>query len=186
MVDSLEAYLGEIETSEHLALATLLDCRYKKLGFREEETAKNVIDKILDQLRETESNEVPSPPVSEVAVAPTTSSSTLWDDFDESVQASVSEQPVSHTDNLKEEMERYLRAPNEKRKSNPIEWWNSENGKSFPKIRPLALKMLCIVGSSVPSERVYSSSGFIINAKRSRLSDSNPANLIFLRENLRT
>jgi hypothetical protein len=45
------------------------------------------------------------------------------------------------------------------------------------------MKMLIIPGTSVPSERVFSSAGGILTKKRSALSDISAADLIFLKEN---
>ena len=68
----------------------------------------------------------------------------LWEDLDETVRAT---RPVEsqETNLLVQEVNNYISTPNQKRKGDPIVWWNTE-GKSFPKVRKVALKFLTIPG----------------------------------------
>jgi hypothetical protein len=50
----------------------------------------------------------------------------------------------------------------------PLEWW-MKYGTLFPRMRKLARKWLVCVATSVPSERAFSSSGYVVSARRSRL-----------------
>ena len=66
---------------------------------------------------------------------------------------------------------------------NPLEWWKTENSK-FPNLANLAKKYLCICGTGVPLERVFSSAGHIANNLRNRLTLDNVNKLVFLSKNL--
>ncbi|CAD6240966.1 GSCOCG00012601001-RA-CDS, partial [Cotesia congregata] len=65
---------------------------------------------------------------------------------------------------------------------NPLLWWNSKRNK-FPILANFARKFLCIPPSSTLSERVFSTAGNIISAKRSCLSPETANLLIFLYQN---
>ena len=63
---------------------------------------------------------------------------------------------------------------------NPLTWWEIRATQYIP----MAKKILCIPATSVPSERVFSVAGNIINEKHSRLKPDNVNKLIFLYENM--
>ena len=50
----------------------------------------------------------------------------------------------------------------------------------YPNVYKIARKFLLVLGTSVSSERLYSTAGNIISEKRSRLSSSRVSTLIFL------
>lgn len=50
----------------------------------------------------------------------------------------------------------------------------------YPNLYEIAIKYLSIVGTSVPSERLFSKAGNILTEKRSRLSGTRLSKLIFL------
>ena len=48
----------------------------------------------------------------------------------------------------------------------------------------MAQKYLGVVATSVPSERLFSAAGIVVNTKRSALDPENVEKLVFLHENL--
>lgn len=64
-----------------------------------------------------------------------------------------------------------------------LQWWKA-NEFRFPFIAQLAKVYLCIPATSVPSERVFSTAGDILNAQRSRLKSKHVDSLIFLKKNM--
>lgn len=68
--------------------------------------------------------------------------------------------------------------------SDPLLWW-SQNEERFPLLAKLAKTVLCIQGTSVPSERVFSTAGDIVTAQRSALPPDNVDALIFLKKNMK-
>ena len=81
------------------------------------------------------------------------------------------------------EINSYLDFPIAKPETSPLVWWKTEC-RRFPTLSRLAVKYLCICGTSVPSERVFSRGGQIVSAHRSRLHPKNVNKLIFLSQNL--
>lgn len=64
-----------------------------------------------------------------------------------------------------------------------LAFWN-DNRKRFPRLYELAMKVHSIPATSAPVERVFSHGGVIMRPHRAgRLSDSNLANLLFLKCN---
>jgi len=64
----------------------------------------------------------------------------------------------------------------------PLIFWQT-NQFRFPMLCLLATKYLCVEGSSVPSERVFSSAGDILRSERARLDPERADMLIFLKMN---
>ncbi|XP_039607958.1 E3 SUMO-protein ligase ZBED1-like [Polypterus senegalus] len=66
---------------------------------------------------------------------------------------------------------------------NALYWWKGHQS-DFPLLAKLAKTYLCIPGTSVPSEWVFSTAGDILNSQRSVLSPEHMDQLIFLKKNL--
>ena len=66
--------------------------------------------------------------------------------------------------------------------SDPLFWWKNRE-KNFPTLSKIAKKILCIPGTSAPSERVFSVAGLTITKLRAKLDCENASCLIFLRDN---
>lgn len=64
----------------------------------------------------------------------------------------------------------------------PLEWWR-KNELKFPTIAHVARRVLSVPATSVPSERIFSAAGLLINKLRNRLSSSLVDNIIFLNKN---
>ena len=72
----------------------------------------------------------------------------------------------------------------EKSKSDvvPLVWWQ-QNEQRFPMIAHVARKVLCVPATTVPSERIFSSAGLLINKLRNRLLSDIVDKIIFLSKN---
>ena len=67
--------------------------------------------------------------------------------------------------------------------SDPLLWW-SQHEERFPLLAKLAKTMLCIQGTLVLSERVFSTAGDIVTSQRSALHPDHVDVLIFLKKNM--
>lgn len=83
---------------------------------------------------------------------------------------------------LNMELSSYLDIPSLGMDADPLEWWKIEHLR-FPHLAQLARKYLCVCGTSVPSERMFSLAGHITNG-RSRLLPENVNKLVFLARNM--
>ena len=89
---------------------------------------------------------------------------------------------LSDAEMVEKETNYYFDLPTADPENDPLHWWRSER-KHFPILAMLAQKYLCISGTSVPSERLFSKSGFIVNEFRSRLKPESVDKLVFLARN---
>lgn len=65
----------------------------------------------------------------------------------------------------------------------PLSWWR-EHQHAYPLLSNLARNTLCIPGTSVASERVFSTAGDIVSAQRSTLTPEHVDQLLFLNKNM--
>ena len=78
-----------------------------------------------------------------------------------------------------DELPMYLKLKNIEPKCDVFTWWYN-NRNSFPYLYKLAKKYLIIPATSAASERVFSTAGYILNERRTRLKDDHLDMLIFL------
>ena len=91
-------------------------------------------------------------------------------------------EPHSVEERVLAEISRFKAEPSMAVTSDPFKWWAGRSS-SFPILHEVALSYLFIPGTSVASERVFSSAGDIINKKRCALHPDNADILIFLHKN---
>ena len=80
------------------------------------------------------------------------------------------------------EVDNYMRDNPPELTTNPLQWWKTNQAR-FPRLAKLARRYLCIPGTSVPSERVFSAAGLTVNRLRTRLTPEHVDMLIFLNKN---
>ena len=68
-------------------------------------------------------------------------------------------------------------------KSDSLQWWRNER-QHFPILAILAQKYLCMCGTSMPSERLFSKSDFIVSGFRICLKPECVYKLAFLARNM--
>ena len=78
---------------------------------------------------------------------------------------------------INQELEKYDAEP--QARGDPLPWWKNRQG-SVPILAEVSRAILCVPGSSVPSEKVFSKSGQLLDKKRSSLKGKNVDMLIFL------
>ena len=90
---------------------------------------------------------------------------------------------LSPAEKIDKEIPVYFDLPVASSDTDPLVWWRMEHG-SFPHLAQVARKYLCVCGTSVPSERVFSTAGHVCNDSKSRLLPENVNILIFLAKNM--
>ncbi|XP_073731829.1 E3 SUMO-protein ligase ZBED1-like isoform X1 [Misgurnus anguillicaudatus] len=88
-------------------------------------------------------------------------------------------------DEAKEQMTRYKDADLLEVKEDPLVWWK-EHQYQYPLLSQLAKRYLCIPGTSVSSESIFSTARDVITAQRSALHPEHVDQIIFLNKNLKT
>ena len=168
--------------------ATLFDPRFKKHAFVQDKYAEEAVSRVVEAAsREARSQppespstvgEVANPPVS----LPTQSVPAIRADFEERV-SSLRPGVQNPLTEAMLEIKGFLCEQLLPRTADPLEWWRSrvlvyKNICEVMKIR------LCIVATSVPSERIFSKTGQILTDRRNRLSPGKVRDLVFLNANL--
>ena len=147
-----------------LAISTLLDPRIKKLAFSDSAAVRKaeqwVVQEMSGHVQTNDSNEDRQP-------SNTTEAAGLWDLFDSVVQQSTSQR--TSTSNATLEARKYFEEPVLARLQDPLLWWK---------------KYLCIPGTSVPAERVFSKAGELVSMRRNRLKPKNVSMFLFLNKNI--
>ncbi|XP_050950340.1 zinc finger BED domain-containing protein 4 [Labeo rohita] len=90
---------------------------------------------------------------------------------------------TQHTAQIDAEIDLYRKETSISLMACPLEWWK-DNAQRYPLLSTLAKSYLSVPATSVPSERVFSVAGDIVNAQRSQLLPDNVDMLIFLKKNL--
>lgn len=105
----------------------------------------------------------------------------VWTLFDEKAAASTSIRNDFSDAML--EVRSYLEQLHIQRGGDPLNWWKAKSA-IYPRLTKIMERKLCIVGTSVPSERVFSKTGLIVSERRNRISPPKVRQLAFLNANL--
>ncbi|XP_065810939.1 zinc finger BED domain-containing protein 4-like [Labrus bergylta] len=175
----------KIESHVLLSEAAALDPRFKKKAFRQDEAADNVFHRLCNSAarmtfpnQQAEGEEEGA----EAQEGSSTQESAVWKEFDEQVFGLVTSSRNPTADSVLE-VRGFIEEPLVPRSSNPLTWWQSRR-VVYPRICEFMKRRLCIVATSVPSERVFSKTGQIVSERRSRLSSSKVRQLVFINANL--
>ena len=183
LVDSLMTEMlkrfSKVEYIEKLADATCLDPRFKKQAFVNSKVADEAVKRITSAVAHVNPLHREEEEDSHSATA-ASAGAMFWEDFDERVASLRPTTTPTVSTNAMMEMRAYLAEPLLPRTSDPLAWWR----KCSPVYKSLMKTRLCIVATSVPSERVFSKTGQIISDRRNRLSPSKVRELVFLNANL--
>ena len=104
------------------ALPTLLDPQFKKVAFSNRSSADKMARVLLNEATALHLPTTTSPATAESTASDSSSSSGLWQFFEQQV-ADISSQQTSSTFAFVE-MDQYLKAPLLPRKEDPLQWWH--------------------------------------------------------------
>lgn len=204
--DLKKRYTTERE-QDLLYTTTVLDPRFKNLVWVEDHLREKIYSSVKQlclalaqaQVRpnpplpvkvELSENQPALPQVPQLPASPSTSPQHKKVQIEEEdffdvifIKAEKGPQVMSPSEAVEVEFERYLAEPPISSSSgDPFAWWQGRKG-AFPILHELCLRYLQIPGTSVPSERVFSTAGHILNKKRASLNSENADMLIFLSHN---
>lgn len=168
LLKELEKRFGQVELVPKIAIATVLDPRFKNLHFKDPVANSKSLTKIREALKQRD-----------------TSSSTESEGEDESYDFWKTHKLLAHGGKKRRmnqgnsELGLYLGNQVSPLKSNPLEVWE-EMRSVFPGLYKQARMHLVNMATSVPAERLFSNAGSIMCAKRNRLSPSYLDKLVFL------
>lgn len=166
---------GAMEHSFLLAASTLLDPRFKKIHFQDPLALSAVMKHLRSEMAE----------IGQADVSIGSGSETSTDDIEFDLWAH--HKSLAHkrrkkddeTINPSDELSFFLNAPVLELKRNVIDAWE-EMKSVYPKLYVLAQKYCFLIGTSVPSERLFSKAGATATEKRNRLTSKCLSKLLFL------
>ncbi|XP_046746399.1 zinc finger BED domain-containing protein 4-like [Diprion similis] len=177
VLNEIEKIMGAIERVTSLAIATVLDPRYKKIHLRDALPCSTAVAKIKDFIKNTTQNVEMSESDSDQSEKQEERFS-LWDNH--LILVSKNWKSSQSDDAISDELSIYLRSPVAGRlNENPLEIWQDLKIQ-FPNLCKVAFKYLTIVGTSVPSERSCSKTAQILNRQRNRMKGKRLSKLSFL------
>ncbi|KAL4478236.1 hypothetical protein ABPG72_016548 [Tetrahymena utriculariae] len=80
------------------------------------------------------------------------------------------------------EINTYLSLSEISEKDDPFKWWKANQNK-FKVLSTISRRYLCVPASSIPSERLFSKTGYILNKQRNKLKEKRLEKLVFLFSN---
>ena len=166
-----------MEDKKVIAIATLLDPRFKKIPFHDRGAVERMTRQII-----TDAITLTSPPDEEATEQQTPNSSSasknpVWEVFDQQAADAMTRRAPSIT--ALTEVEQYFKLPIISRMEDPLQWWH-KNAHIFPSLQNVARVYLSTVATSVPSERLFSKAGELISAKRNRIKPKHVNMFLFL------
>ncbi|XP_055590435.1 zinc finger BED domain-containing protein 4-like [Uranotaenia lowii] len=159
LISGLAKRFSLLESNELVAQSILLDPRFKKQGFGDDDKYQSAYQSLIRKIRMTSIEPMPEP----MELTHTHAASPA-------VAAII-------------ELDKYVAELHLQRKNDPLLWWE-ERKSVYPRLYQMVLKRLCIPATSVPCERIFSKAGQICNDRRSRLSSSNMQKIIFVNHNI--
>ncbi|KAF2886713.1 hypothetical protein ILUMI_19461 [Ignelater luminosus] len=176
ILKEIDKRMGVIERVTSLAIATILDPRFKKMYFTDPTACSSAVAKVKEFMKATIQNEVVESDSSDHSDKPEDNFS-LWDDHHKLVHKSW--KTTKSDDAISDELSIYLRSSVGRLNENPLEIWNDLKIQ-LPKLHTIAYKYLTMVGTSVPSERLFLKAAQIVNQQRNRLKGKRLNKLLFL------
>ncbi|XP_024888593.1 zinc finger BED domain-containing protein 4-like [Temnothorax curvispinosus] len=152
-----------------MSISTILDPRFKKLHFEKALLAANAISRIESLLQRNKIRRNMTEKLNAGMVEKDCDN--LWSFHEHLVSKNNTNEDLS-------ELRQYLSQPVIERKSNPLQYWKSVK-HTFPMLYEQAIKYVSVLGTSVPSERIFSQAGDIKTDERSRLTGEH-LNMLFL------
>lgn len=196
ILDGLKHYFVGIENNEIYTLSTILDPRFKNLGFstkaKANEATKLAKAEATFVSNENDTNEKNDEHEEADHQDPSSSKNDDFDEFWGTFDAKKPPNPSKRArisdhkkDCIDSEMRKYLSLQKIDRKECPLKWWYQIGSKQFPFLFEASKKYLTMPATSVPSERVFSNAGNVLNKKRSRLGKTTANMLITLHTNMK-
>ncbi|KAJ8969216.1 hypothetical protein NQ317_015266 [Molorchus minor] len=161
------------EDNDLIMQATLLDPRFMKFGFITDKKCDQTVENLRNRLQGSQGRPVVVNVPVQQQVEP--SESTLWKELDTSVAENITINPRTAA----------ILNPLLERMEDPLKWWK-EKQAVYPILSQFVKKRLCITGTSVPCERIFSKAGLILTERRYRLGANKMAQIMFLNHNLGT
>lgn len=197
IVGQLKKRLGQIEYSGTFSICSLLDPRYKIHCFKDKsaaEKAKNtLIELVTAEINKKSQSSARSaspqrPTSASTSSQPNKDSFSIWENISE-MFVDVESSQYSPQASAITEVQRYLSdrllpiKDDHGKLLDPSDWWRNHQFV-YPNLAQVYRLKCCAMSTSVSCERVFSTSGYIISDRRTRLKSEKVKQLMFLNVNM--
>ncbi|XP_017836262.1 zinc finger BED domain-containing protein 1-like [Drosophila busckii] len=176
--ERMPARLAPYQSRTVTRIATIIDPRFKKLGFlslsNADQAAKGLEMEIQSQIRSHVPPQIPTPPATPLRTENTKPMFTF-------LQNRMSEQVHSSRADTIILLRQYLEKKNEPEDTDPVLFWR--NNTDLNALQNVAKKFLCVPATSAESERNFSKAGQIISDRRCSLKPNIVDMILFLNKN---
>ncbi|XP_021003179.1 E3 SUMO-protein ligase ZBED1 isoform X1 [Parasteatoda tepidariorum] len=181
ILSSLRRRLGQVEHNLMLAMATVLDPRFKNIAFQSEAAVETAIQELTSEASKQIIGSMmdTSSPEKEVKESRTDS---LWEGFER--KATPKKAPSRTDDMINNEIKNYLEEPLLDRKKDPFVWWKTQGQAQFPILAKVARQILCVPATSIPPERVFLKKGRTFSERRRLIKPKYVDQFMFLNMNI--
>uniref|UniRef100_A0A182S162 BED-type domain-containing protein n=1 Tax=Anopheles funestus TaxID=62324 RepID=A0A182S162_ANOFN len=177
LVEGMEQRLQVYRDNQQIWKSMFLDPRVKKAGFQNEpEKYKYTCDLILSEMLLLQEKKHTTD--TEESFRSSNDATLLYGD----IVSQESQNMNTLNELVEDEISVYIKVNTIGVERDPLLWWQ-ENCTKFPTLYTLAMKNLCVPGTSVPCERVFSKAGQILLEKRKRLLPKKLHETLFLQFN---
>jgi len=180
---AMEVRFIDLETTEHYAVATLLDPRFKTHFFRSQIALQKAKSIVLSELDYSKQNQEELVPVSRNPSAENVGFSSMMKKIIAQSQSALSQTPSLKL--AKEILDDFLESPIS---TNSLAFWKEYEKNSTSEIKlalaRIAKKFLTPPPTSTEVERLFSTAGDVLSNERNRLLPENLEKMLFCRENL--
>ncbi|KAI8125855.1 Zinc finger BED domain-containing protein 4 [Lucilia cuprina] len=167
---------GDYENNYLYAESILLDPRFKRNGFRSNSAYETAVEKLRNRINSIRLNMD-----NQIRTSSAEQGNSIWHDFDQDVYKNF--RAEDNVAAAKLEFDNYLEEEYLERKNDPLIWWNKRKN-IYPRLYQYALKRLCNLATSVPSEQIFSSTAQTIRDRRMHLEPEEVSSLVFLHHNM--
>lgn len=175
--DQFTKRFEKIEQVSLLAIATILDPRFKNINFINKVACSQAINKITKIInRKVTGTSVNCQ--NEQKDSCNNDSAIFWSYHENLVSLNISKQIVNQNpEQMPDDFRYYLNQPPIKMDDSAIKYWNIARDSH---LKTLAIKYQSLIATSVPSERLFSKAGRIMTEERNRLTSDHLNQLLFL------
>lgn len=180
VIKNLDKRFSQKEFVHTLAIATLLDPRFKTLHFNNKIACSQAIQKIAQKMKVKQITPELDVEKEQLEVQDNSDSINLWSYHNQLVNSVQSIQNEKQENDLPTDLKHFLNHPTVNLNGNPLLNWEETLKHMYPTLYPIAMQYLSVVATSVPSERLFSKAGNISVHDRNRLSSKHLQQLLFL------
>ncbi|XP_017477463.1 PREDICTED: uncharacterized protein LOC108367370 [Rhagoletis zephyria] len=179
LIERLIHRLSKFETRTVTRVATLLDARFKKEGFRSANNAGIALGILENELITVYKS---ASTLHERAKPPTPPNLSQPQPKFKFLQQKIYSRVHTTRSDAITVLRQYFERPHAPQDIDPLEYWKTI-GNEMELLKSCAMRYFCIPATSTESERMFSKAGYIISDRRSCLKEKNVNMLLFLNKN---